>query len=193
MVDFQNEGCLIHSLQLVLGSGIFNTQYVKKVHAKSRKIVGHFNHSALACTKLKNIQIRLNKPVHKMIQDVQTRWNSSFYMWERMLSQKEVLSVYANENADCIHTLTDFEWKFVEDLLRLLKPFEEITKALSSNESLISEYIPTIVAIRKYLENANIGQRLKAMQKTLLDSLNKRFDGIFQKEWLTVATFLDPR
>ena len=48
-----------------------------------RNIVCHFNHSALACSRLKNIQDELGIPQHELIQDVRTRWNNTFYMLEQ--------------------------------------------------------------------------------------------------------------
>ena len=52
-----------------------------------RKLVGHFKHSTLAMAALKEKQEQLNLDKHRLIQDVSTRWNSTYFMFERLLEQ----------------------------------------------------------------------------------------------------------
>ena len=70
--NFNSESCFIHTLQLALNDGIFLQRIVKDIISSSRKIVGHFNHSPLACSRLQDIQNELGLPQHKLIQDVTT-------------------------------------------------------------------------------------------------------------------------
>ena len=91
---YTHQGCFAHSLQLVLHDGILSQQYVKDILTKCRRIVDHFKHSPLACTKLKSIQTSLGIPHHRFKQDVPTRWNSTLYMLESILPNKMALAMY---------------------------------------------------------------------------------------------------
>lgn len=84
--NLPSASCFIHTLQLVVNSSIDSQRVVNDIIAKSRKIVTHFSHSPLACSKLKTIQVEeLHTTEKKLIQDVSTRWNSTYYMLERLL------------------------------------------------------------------------------------------------------------
>ncbi len=62
----------------------------------ARKLVGHYKHSNLSFQTLKQMQAQLGVPQHSLIQDEPTRWNSSFYMLQRLIEQ--VLNVHAQSN-----------------------------------------------------------------------------------------------
>jgi len=55
--------------------------------------VSHYNHSNLSTERLNQTQKRLNLPNHRLIQMVETRWNSVYLMLQRILEQKEAFSL----------------------------------------------------------------------------------------------------
>lgn len=59
-VNINYEPCFIHTLQLIIHDGINSQRAINDVIAKSRKIVGHFSYSQLACNKLEQFQNQLN-------------------------------------------------------------------------------------------------------------------------------------
>ena len=79
--------CFAHTLQLAIQTGLA-LPAVSEVLAKCRKIVGHFKHSHVAQTALEVKQGQLGLPPHKLIQEVKTRWNSTYDMASRLLEQK---------------------------------------------------------------------------------------------------------
>lgn len=49
--------------------------------------MGYFHRSVKASDKLRSIQLQIGTPQHKLINEVDTRWNSTFYMFERIIEQ----------------------------------------------------------------------------------------------------------
>ncbi|XP_065323357.1 zinc finger BED domain-containing protein 4-like [Gordionus sp. m RMFG-2023] len=95
---FQRVSCFAHSLQLVAQAAILSQRSIIDMLARVRKIVGHFKHSSIAQNCLKEIQIRLSLAQHKLIQDVPTRWDSTYYMLERLIEQKRAVQLFIIDN-----------------------------------------------------------------------------------------------
>ena len=74
-------------------------------------------------------------------------------MLSRVIEQKRAISLYLTENSVNFDNLVTYEWKLLEKCIALLKPFEEVTKIISSTYSSISEVIPHIKTLLLYLEN----------------------------------------
>ena len=87
---YDHVSCFLHSLQLVVNDAIFAQRAMIDTVGKARKIVGHFSHSCKATAKLEEIQEKKDLPKHRLIQDVATRWNSTFKMLERLYEQRLV-------------------------------------------------------------------------------------------------------
>ena len=87
LVGWPGIPCFGHTLQLCVEAGL-NLAMVSKLTGAARKFVGHFKHSSLAMSALKEKQKTLNIPEHALIQNVVTRWNSTYFMLERLLEQR---------------------------------------------------------------------------------------------------------
>lgn len=61
-----------HTLRLIVHEGLLSQH-----SASARKIAGHFKHSQLAQSRSEDT---LTEPTNRPHQDVQTRWNSSFFV-----------------------------------------------------------------------------------------------------------------
>lgn len=195
VAEYDSARCFIHSLQRVVIEAMKVQAEVLDVIATGRRLVTHFNHSSLAQEKLLAIQKELHLPQHQLVQDINTRWNSTYYMAERLLEQKRAISLYVAEH-DTLTNLTIQQWGLMEQCINLLKPFEEITKITSSGLSCISEAIPHISALKKYLDKNETAQRtpdLARMRASLKAELESRFKSLGDNPNYLIATFLDPR
>src|SRR6201990_705650 len=124
----QSLSCFIHTLQFSVNESIFSQKAVSNIIAINRKIVSHFNHSPLAISKLTKIQEQLKLDKHKLIQDVSTHWNSTYYMLKINLEQLKALD-------NDIPTLSSYQWTIVEKVVKLLSPFKDISKESSNRTS----------------------------------------------------------
>ncbi|XP_069963284.1 zinc finger BED domain-containing protein 4-like [Bactrocera oleae] len=195
LAKYDSARCFLHTLQRAINESLKIQTEVTATIAAGRRLVTHFNHSGLAQEKLLRIQKELSLPEHQLVQDVSTRWNSTFYMIERLLEQKRAISLYVADH-DTLINLTAQQWNLMEQCINLLKPFEEITKITSFGLSCVSEVIPHVTALKKYLDKTGTEQRtpdLSHMRASLKAELETRFTSISQDSNYLIATYLDPR
>ena len=76
--------CFSHCLNLAVEKAC-KIPAITKALALCRRLVTHFNHSSKAVYVLKQKQEYLHHPNKNLIQDVSTRWNSSYYMVSRVI------------------------------------------------------------------------------------------------------------
>ena len=92
-------------------------------------IVGHFKHSSSATDRLRSLQTELNLAQRQLVQDVATRWISTFYLLQ--LEQCKAITLFCAEN-DSVTNLSSNQWSVVENVATVLQPFEEATREVSS-------------------------------------------------------------
>ena len=90
--------CAAHTLQLCVNEGL-QIRSIAALLASGRKLVGHFKHSSKATAALAQKQKQMNMPVKKLIQDCPMRWNSSFYMLERILEIRWPISAVLGDES----------------------------------------------------------------------------------------------
>jgi len=191
ITGLRNESCFIHSLQLVLHDSIFSQKSISDLISKCRNIVTHFNHSQVACTRLKEIQTNFSLPHHKLVQDVATRWNSTYHMLKRIFEQKQAIALYSSEHN--IPNLTAANFKLIENVIVLLEQFFTVTVEASSDEALISMVIPNLAALERFLSKKQNDEGSVTMKKGMLKSLQARFHNVELSKLYVIATVLDPR
>ena len=85
-----------------------------------------------------------------MIADISTRWNSSYYAWNRLIKIKAYIQALVPElinNSDLDAKkdgkyleqimLSSDEWDFLQELILILGPFEEATRYLGGENTLL--------------------------------------------------------
>lgn len=136
-------------------------------------------------------------PIRSMIQDVVTRWNSTFFIFQRFLELKTpLLSALADLNRD--NNLTSNDWEIIAKSCDILKRFNEITIEMSSEQSVtISKTVLFSQALCNYCNKLKSQHQTLPEIKNCIDKLseqvNNRFSQAEKQILLAEATFLDPR
>ncbi|CAH0698531.1 unnamed protein product [Spodoptera exigua] len=195
VAEYDSARCFIHSLQRVITESLKTQPDLVEMLNAARRIVTHFNHSALAQEKLKAIQKELKLPEHRLVQDISTRWNSTYYLQERLLEQRRAVSLYIADH-NKLGNLTPQQWNLMEQCIILLKPFEEITKITSSGLSCISEVIPHVAVLMRYIQKEETSRKVPNLLQfltSLKTQLQQRFEHLDENLKYFLATLLDPR
>ena len=138
----------LHILAVNEGLGVGAGSSVGQVIVHARKLVAFFNKLTAGMLALKAHQKKINpdaKPLH-FISDVETRWNSTYYMFERLLLLRAafcaVVHMQPSLNKGLLSLeLKDSDWTVIELLLPVFKPL------VSATEVLCTEDYPTCSAI----------------------------------------------
>ncbi|XP_039676802.1 zinc finger BED domain-containing protein 4-like [Perca fluviatilis] len=193
-----NLGSFTHPLQLVVHEGLMSQRSVSDALANSTKIVAHFKHSQLAQSCLEDLQHEMQgagttTTPTRLVQVVQTRWNSSFYMIKSLLKEKRPLCAYAADH-NLPATLSANEWGLLEKTVTVLEPFEELTRKISSANSTAADVIPAITVLTCLLAKENgTDSGIKTMKSTLLQAVSRRFSSIESEPLYAVATLVNAR
>lgn len=85
--------------------------------------------------KLNCTQKQMGLPQLKLKQDVPTRWNSTYDMMVRVLSNKTpIMSTLAILENNDFH-ISPEEWNVTEHVIKVLEIFDEITKEISADKN----------------------------------------------------------
>jgi len=197
MLQIRQTICIAHSMNLIVRKACDQIPTFTEIRSKTRHIVTYFRSSTTAKEKLSQMQQQLGIPFHKLINEVPTRWNSTYQMLERMTEQKEAVWVSLASLKPDITPLTPEEFKVIEEMLRVLVPFYQATRELSEEKRVSgSKVIPLMRMIHIDLQHQATTVTKTAAQQ-LAENLRKRLlEVICNMESLsvmTLATLLDPR
>lgn len=134
----------------------------------------------------------------KLIQDVNTRWNSTFYMLERFVESEHnsVRSTVAILDST-LPILTSEEWTILKEQINKLSLFQDATKAVSG-ESYISESLVIVLAggLHKACERMLQFQWSSEMSRNVVRELQSgvrsRMGNVKYSTRLAISTILDP-
>jgi len=193
--------CNAHCLQLCLKSGL-SSNGISRLLGAGRKLVTHFRHSVVATEELKRRQVQMETSSKKLIQDCSTRWNSSFYMLERLVEMRWPISaVLSDENvtkrSDRSLDLKSEQWTLAEELVKVLRPFEVATTFFSyeANSSL-SCILPVIFGLVDSLKECGEDcPAIREFKQLMMTELKRRWelDSLDTSSCLVIAAALDPR
>lgn len=182
--------CFAHTLNLVAQSVL---QYLdlQNIVSKMKSIVTWFKQSCVASDELR----KAITTETKLIQDVPTRWNSTYYMVNRFLELRGPINDTVIRHKSAPPMLTDMELSISSAVLPVLWPLKAATKEISADKYTSSSKITPIVhRMTSKIKSLSIKEPItKKVQNITLRGINKRMGAIEYVTPLAMATVLDPR
>lgn len=141
---------------------------------------------------LRGIQQQLKVAEHKLIRSVDTRWNSVFYMLERLGQQNEAVTTalcLLGRNALC---LNEEELSLIKQAVDALRPFEEETREVSAEKNVsVSTVIPLVSLVHRAV--AACEHHSSSLATQLAQQCQRIFRVIESIHCLAASTFQDVR
>uniref|UniRef100_G1KVQ6 BED-type domain-containing protein n=1 Tax=Anolis carolinensis TaxID=28377 RepID=G1KVQ6_ANOCA len=210
---FLNVTCMAHLLHNTIKEGLkspeeqpASTANIALLIERCRKIAGYFHRSIKAARQLRDRQSLEGLPQHKLLQDVSTRWNSTYKMLERMVEQQKVVHGISLSLVAPVSKLvpTKQEWDTISQLVDVLKPFKHATETLSESKALLSQAVPMVLGLRRHLERLRAGRTLDSlaglltppvqeMVRRLSFAVRKRLEPLLSSKVHMLAALCDPR
>ena len=152
--------------------------------------MSYFHRSTKASEKLRSVQDQLSLPELKLKQNIVTRWNSTYLMFERVVSQHEALTTTLCLLGKAEMCLSTEEKTVIQNSLQLLEPFLQATENISGDKYVsISMIIPLT---RLLMSSCSVAPE-STLRQNLIQELLRRFQHIETIYVLAVGTLLDPR
>ncbi|XP_062838596.1 zinc finger BED domain-containing protein 4-like [Anolis carolinensis] len=210
---FLNVTCMAHLLHNTVKEGLkspeeqpASTANIALLIERCRKIAGYFHRSIKAARQLRDRQSLEGLPQHKLLQDVSTRWNSTYKMLERMVEQQKAVHGISLTLVAPVSKLvpTKQEWDTISQLVDVLKPFKHATETLSESKALLSQAVPMVLRLRRHLERLGAGRTLDSLAgpltppaqevvRRLSFAVRKRLEPLLSSKVHMLAALCDPR
>ena len=201
-------GCAGHTLQLCVNSGL-ETTAIKNAVSAGRCLTTHFRKSEPALRALRSRQKDMRVESHNLIPDISTRWNSTYYMIDRLVEQRWPLTAVLSDHtvtksSDRYLDLRSEQWEFLATIKELLHPLQVATTYLSAEYNIsVSALYPVLHGLLRSLEPSDDDQpSIRTCKLTIsgeikrrwnLQSLTSNGSSDMFKEVPLMACIVDPR
>ena len=160
-------------------------------------LASHYNHSSVFKEKLSQEQLKKSTQTNALVQQIPTRWNTFYYMLERVLKNHQFLhNICSVENKLKKLILNEDELNVVKIVCDCLHPFEVITNKLSKTSDSLSIVVPSICLLLRETESncgdGNFEQLFKYLLNNKIRFYNKKYK-LLESDIHCVATFLNPK
>lgn len=184
--------CFAHTLNLIVRAAIEETPDMPQLQAKVKRIAEYFHRSVNASDRLRQVQSQQNVSELKLINDVETRWNSTLLMFQRFVEIHESVTTSLIQLGKGAMCLSDEELETTKQAVLALAPFLKATEEMSAEKTTtLSKVIPLARSLLTKAK-ASTSPLAKALEKNMLKRKFHLFE-TFHFHPLNEATLLDPR
>lgn len=196
LLQKRNMPCFAHTINLLVQDSLSGTAELQIIIDKCKAVVKYFKKSQLAIEALNTEQIerRPEETPLKLIQEVSTRWNSVFYMLERILKLANCLAIVTRKFRQAPPFITLEEEEAIKDVISILSIFEEATKLISGElyptSSLV---IPIICGFYENLNKLEVSSEIgRVFFIKIKENMNRRLLSYENRTVNKISTYLHP-
>nr|XP_055071743.1 E3 SUMO-protein ligase ZBED1-like [Misgurnus anguillicaudatus] len=183
-----------------IGTILLGVQHFPNTHTAENLAIAHtmvMEEWGIKDKDQHNRQRKTGRPTLKMIIEVDTRWNSTYSMLERMYDlRKPVGAALASLRTD-VSPPSSLEYDTIKDALEILAPFHQATVELSAEKIVSASKVIPLLKMLNYTILTKSEGLTSNMARQLADNLVRRVrEHALQMESIsvmTMPTLLDPR
>lgn len=185
--------CFGHTIDLIVSEAIKSQRMVQNLLSIARKICERVHRSAKAKEKLAELQRVHQLPENQLIQDIPSKWRTSFFMFERLVEQKQAIDEMSIE-CNFREMISCDQWEVMLSVCNALKPFEVACREMSNRTATLGQVIPLIHILNRKIDllfDETVG--IDTMLMSLKEAMVSKMSAILHDPRYTWATMLDPR
>ncbi|KAG8377566.1 hypothetical protein BUALT_Bualt08G0046500 [Buddleja alternifolia] len=183
--------CCAHILNLIAQNGL---DEIRDIIDIVRDSVEYVRRSDARLKIFTEIVKQLNIPERKLIDDCQTRWNSTYEMLATAIKYKDVFPRFADRDQHYRMCPTDEDWEKVEKVISVLEVFWITTHIISGSDYPTSNlFLNEVSRVKELLDKKSL--ETDDFIQNMVVEMKKKFD----KYWgecnllMSIAAVLDPR
>jgi hypothetical protein len=196
--------CSLHLLQLCVRACFANQELAASLLKQGKVIVNTIKDKKDLSETLTKVQQNLiaagtfkpagSRPL-KLVQHVSTRWDSEFYMLERLLTLRDAISATLTSHSQSDMDFTANQKNLLEHLIPFLRHFEKCTRALSVSKNPTANLVlPEIHQLLIVCTESSSCDYIGAFANMMTEELKSRFAHIITEvSPFLFASLLDPR
>ncbi|XP_007888700.1 E3 SUMO-protein ligase ZBED1 [Callorhinchus milii] len=196
LLGWRRIGCFSQNLQRALLKGLEDSR-IERIIQLSRQIFSQFSRSWRRKRDLSIAQGQKGLPRNALKTDIQAHWVTTLDMLERFLEQQDaVRAVLAHDRKTCHLVPTWQDIDVLESVIGVLRPFREMTEALSSEKFISISVVNPLIKhicndlVREEQEEVTLGFLMRMRIKR---DLEIRYGDPELVHFLEKVTFIDPR
>lgn len=186
--------CIVQTIDLIVQDAL---AVIKPLRTKVKETVQYFQRNKTAAAKLKDTQIRYGATPLILLNEVSTKWQSTFGMLDRVCAVQTALvsSMEALGEAE-VRRIGDTEFELMQQTVDFLRPFVEAATELRAETNVSASKVIVLVGVLKKILNAvfiSSSCEMWEMADRMLAHFQEQWPMLEEQTVLAMATYLDPR